>query len=539
MRAELAQVSTVAKTVPVVKDNHAGKEEQLKVELTAAYGQQKRVKMQCEDQAVKIEKLRRLVWEMNRKTPPSYSLMRAYEHQWYILFSLVGIEGTGQQLSQNSFERLWKIAGLDDNAQNLVAEMILRGGILVPELAKKMFSLFGHLGYRSLKYWLQLENQLHERRMGDKPVELERTVRLVNFDDSTLHYAATLDGPQQVAWRKLLVQFQEDLAKVAPLRQSLTYSYEREEFAQKGELGISHYLHASSMLWIQLKELLAELDRGIVCPFPSLVQIQLTVPPPGFARPPWANQLAIPVEGSRRTRKYLGNYACLFESPEAQDAGIPSWDAMLWITEHYQSARAEETPRDLLYHKKVGPDWTKEAPAAIQAIGVYCNLAPRRLLWAPNATIDSREYNWPIIEGRFDTPFECTTAYTLFFETHKTHRDPVCFRAAIFARFLALVCMTHCICINVNKYESKHPEFLINMKMRFLPTRHLRMLEIMCVTHFIYSGSLCFINEFREGRKKAYDKWLQDRQTKDPTLIDNDLELRREVDKLRRKGLLY
>ena len=80
--------------------------------------------------------------------------MHAYEHQWYILFSLVGIEGTGQQLSHNSFERLWKIAGLDDNAQNLVAEMILRGDILVPELAKKMFSVFGHLGYRSLKYWL-------------------------------------------------------------------------------------------------------------------------------------------------------------------------------------------------------------------------------------------------------------------------------------------------------------------------------------------------------------------------------------------------
>ena len=335
------------------------------------------------------------------------------------------------------------------------------------------------------------------------------------------------------------MRFQEDLAKVAPFRQSLTYSYEREEFAQKGELGISHYLHASSTLWIQLKELLAELDQGIVCPFSSLVQIQLTISPPGFIRPPWASQLAIPVEGSRRTRKYLGNYANLFESQEAQDAGIPSWDAMLWITEHYQSARAEETPWDLLYHKEVGPDWTKDAPAVIQATSVYCNLAPRRLLWAPNATIDSWEYNWPIIEGRFDTPFECTTAYTLFFETHKIHRDLVCFRAAIFARFLALVCMTHHICINVNKYESKHPEFLINMKMRFLPTRHLRMLEIMCITHFIYSGSLCFINKFRGGRKKAYDKWLQDQQTKDPSLIDNDPELKREVDKLRRQALLY
>ena len=138
--------------------------------------------------------------------------------------------------------------------------MILRGDILVPELAKKMFSIFGHLGYQSLKYWLNLEIQLHEWRIGDKPVEPKRTVRLSNFDDSTLQYAATLNGPKQVEWKKLLVRFQEDLAKVELLRQFLTYSYEWEEFAQKGDLGINHYLHASSTLWIQLKELLAELD---------------------------------------------------------------------------------------------------------------------------------------------------------------------------------------------------------------------------------------------------------------------------------------
>ena len=224
LRADLAQASTAAKLVPVVKDNQAGRVEKLTVELTAAYGQRKRLKMQCEDQAVKIEKLCRLVWEMDCKTPPSYSLMRAYEHQRYILFSLVGIEGIGQQLSHNSFEQLRKIAGLDDNAQNLVAEMIFRGDILVPELVKKMFSIFGHLGYQSLKYWLNLEIQLHERQAGDKPEEPERTVRLSDFDDSTLEYAATLNGPKQVEWRELLVQFKEDLAKVAPLRQSLTYS---------------------------------------------------------------------------------------------------------------------------------------------------------------------------------------------------------------------------------------------------------------------------------------------------------------------------
>ena len=45
LRAELAQVSTAAKMVPKVKDNHARKVEKLKVKLTAAYGQQKCLKM--------------------------------------------------------------------------------------------------------------------------------------------------------------------------------------------------------------------------------------------------------------------------------------------------------------------------------------------------------------------------------------------------------------------------------------------------------------------------------------------------------------
>ena len=147
--------------------------------------------------------------------------------------------------------------------------------------------------------------------------------------------------------------------------------------------------------------------------------------------------------------------------------------AMLWIMEHYQNARAEETSWDLLYQKEVGLGWTRDALAAVKATGVYCDMAPRRLLWAPDATIDSQEYNWPIIEGHFDTSFECTTAYTLFFETHKTHRDLVCFRATIFAHFLIQICMTHRICINVNQYENRHPEFLINMKLWYLPIRNL------------------------------------------------------------------
>ena len=245
-----------------------------------------------------------------------------------------------------------------------------------------------------------------------------------------------------------------------------------------------------------------------VCSLLCLTQVQLTIPPPGYIRPPWATNLTLLVEGSHRAKRYLENYASLFESREAYDVGIPSWDAILWITEHYKNPSVEETPLDMLYQKEVGFDWTRDAPVVVRANGVFCDMGPHRILWAPNAIIDLWEYNWPVIEGRFYTFFECTTAYILIFETHKIHQDPVCFHAAIFAHFLVQICITHHICINVNQYESSHFEFFINMKLRYLPTRHLQMVEIMCVIHFIYNDSLCFINEFRGGRKKTYDKWL-------------------------------
>ena len=106
LKADLERASNKMKMVPVNRDPQKGKVEKLTAELMLAYSQQKRYKAQYEDQVVKIEKLRRLVWEMDHKAPPSYSLMQAYENQCYILFSLVGIEDIGQQLSQGTFERM-------------------------------------------------------------------------------------------------------------------------------------------------------------------------------------------------------------------------------------------------------------------------------------------------------------------------------------------------------------------------------------------------------------------------------------------------
>ena len=88
---------------------------------------------------------------------------------------------------------MWKTPGLDDNVQNLVVEMILRRDIIVPDLAAKVFSTLGHLGYHNLKYWLQLENQLHQRREHDYPLEAQRPTPNFEFDNVARDYAANLN----------------------------------------------------------------------------------------------------------------------------------------------------------------------------------------------------------------------------------------------------------------------------------------------------------------------------------------------------------
>ena len=74
LRADLAQASTAAKIVPVVKDNQVGKVEKLTIELTVAYGQQKSA-LRCSAR-IKLSKLKSCaVWcgrwtvRLHRATP--------------------------------------------------------------------------------------------------------------------------------------------------------------------------------------------------------------------------------------------------------------------------------------------------------------------------------------------------------------------------------------------------------------------------------------------------------------------------------------
>jgi hypothetical protein len=190
----------------------------------------------------------------------------------------------------------------------------------------------------------------------------------------------------------------------------------------------------------------------------------------------------------------------------------------------------EEKSWDLVYRRLHDSTWSIDAPMAVKSTGHFCN-CPRRFLWAPDALIDSVEYNWPKIPGQFDTAAHCAAAYLAFFQIHKDHTDPVCFRAAVFCKFLHYMYSQFNVIVNVNIWDSKQPEFLLNLKLQYHNTRWVRLIEVMAMCHFLYRAHAGFVNELNGTKKVEIDNWLRSQRTNSSTLLA-DQDVRRAVERM-------
>jgi hypothetical protein len=121
------------------------------------------------------------------------------------------------------------------------------------------------------------------------------------------------------------------------------------------------------------------------------------------------------VGGSLLNQRFLGRYDSLIDLDSA--IPLPTWKGIEWILEDYGLSRHEEKSWDLIYQRVQDSTWSQEAPALVKSNGHFCD-CPRRFLWAPDALINSVEYNWPIILGQFDTAATYALAYQQFFQVH-------------------------------------------------------------------------------------------------------------------------
>jgi hypothetical protein len=95
------------------------------------------------------------------------------------------------------------------------------------------------------------------------------------------------------------------------------------------------------------------------------------------------------------------------------------------------------------------------------------------------------------------------------------------------------MCSRFRVIINVNAWDPKQPEFILNLKLQYHNTRWVRMIEVMAITHFLYGAHAGFINELNGTKKVEIDNWLKAQRTNNSALLaDNDV--RRAVDRMER-----
>lgn len=255
-------------------------------------------------------------------------------------------------------------------------------------------------------------------------------------------------------------------------------------------------------------------------------QIQLDLPPPNFFVTHLA--LEIPLVGSPLTLSYLGQYSKMFDHPEEEP--VPTWKAISWLLEDYGLSRTESVPADIHY-RKISRQWSSNPPPAVANHPNFCP-CQRRGKWDPAATLSSVEYNWPIIQGPKTTPQECHATYKRFFEDHIQHLDPVCYRAAVFSNILATWCHLWKVTIDVNQFSESHHEFLLLLKLQYRPTRWVRLVEAMSITHFITGAHKCLINEFPNTRAGPFERFLRWQRLNAPELVARDEDLQKALDKV-------
>ena len=481
------------------------------------------------DKAIK-SRLQQGLWYQDLYSPPPFSLFRAYEIQKNTCRTMMVLSGE-EKLNNKEFQRLWTAAGAFSNMQNLLCEMIARQDLQLED-TKQLLVPIGDLGARIFMYYWHLEGQLQKRRQYDHPDAARRIAVVPETDLKSI-----ITTPDFLSdWKKLLERLARQTQDEAGFTECMTQVQEREDLAQRGEISLGQYLYTKVRTQYRLKRALEGVKHKIieVYEFPNMATF--SPPPSDYQHPIWGGT-ALPVTGSLNKQRFLGEYDNLFNNLE-EEIPFPSWQAIEWLLEDFGLSPQVWQPWDRLYNR-ISDKWPATTPTAVTLSFHQCPLkGPRRYKWAPWSKIDSVPYNWPQIPGRFSSPQECSESYRAFFELHRHHTDPVCFRAAVFCNILSHMCIRFKCVVNVNRYDETKPEFYLWVKLQQLPSRCMRTLECMVITQFLHGASSAFALENSNKRQEQLASWLSFQKSHDTYLYTTDEDVQRCVEQAEIQAIL-
>jgi hypothetical protein len=180
-----------------------------------------------------IDHVQALTWAQELCAPPSFSLFRAYELQRNVLLQTLELERYSQ-LDSSLFDLVWTATKNQQNQHNLVCEMIARGDFVLMD-PEKLILPIGNLGARVTLYYLTLEEHLHLKRQKDQSEEGHRIVRIPEFGQ--ILEAVPNRSPEQLQeWQAVLEKLRRFFMSQDDLKVKMSYVYQREDVAQRGEL---------------------------------------------------------------------------------------------------------------------------------------------------------------------------------------------------------------------------------------------------------------------------------------------------------------
>lgn len=470
------------------------------------------------------------LWDVEKMVIPNFNLHQFYMFQRDLFLTMVGLE-LDACLTPEQFQELWDFS-MKCTAENLFTEILARKHLKLLD-PFQAYVVIGDVGARIYLYYADCEEQLHLRRTVGRRVE-ERVVDWSDYGTQMSQQFYSQNRETRTKWKRNLedllpiMKHDEFLARVISCNLKRTYRMvENEDFTG------SHYLYNRDKSLERIERYIQAVETRKPPVFTMKGQVQFSVAPPGYIST-FSKTIVIPEGGNLADQRYLGRYEELFDN--AQEQPVPTWAALTWILQDYGLSRVEQIAADLVYKQISGP-WSFEPPPAVHLHPQFCPCA-RRHKWAPDSTIASVEYNWPQIQGApgFNTPAQCREAYQRFFDEHKAHKDPVCYRAAIFCAALADWCPRWNFAINVNVHNESKQEFLMLLKLQYRPSRWIRVVEAMALTHFIEGVHVSLINEFPFTRAGPFERFLKWQRKNNPQAVERDEDLQRAILRLEAKA---
>ena len=87
--------------------------------------------------------------------------------------------------------------------------------------------------------------------------------------------------------------------------------------------------------------------------------------------------------------------------------------------------------------------------------------------------------------------------------------------------------------IDVDKYHENHHKFMLLLKLQNWPTRQVRVVEVMAITHFIAKAHKCIIFEFPNTRKRPLEFFLRWQRTNALKLVAGDEGFQKTIENMK------